>query len=56
MTLTEGEVMELIDVLARQRYGVEGVEFLTAYSDGLAESMFPHCEELIELAEALEGL
>lgn len=54
MTLTEAEVIDLIDLLATQRYGVDGIEFLTAYSEGKAEELFPDCEDLVELANYLE--
>lgn len=52
--ITEAEIMEQIDQMALTRYGVDGVEFLTYVSEGMAEQKFPGCHDMVALAEALD--
>lgn len=52
--ITEAELMDLLDQMALTRYGVEGVEFLTYVSEGMAEQRFPGCHDMVVLAEALD--
>lgn len=44
----------LLDREAQHRYNVDVFDFLAAYSDGLALELFPDCEDLLLIAEALE--
>jgi hypothetical protein len=49
------EAFGLLDKLVQERYDTDVFEFLSAYSDGLAEELFPDCEDLLDLAEALDS-
>lgn len=51
--LSEADVMDLIDLMAEQRYNVSGIDFLCAFSEGTAEDKYPGCHDMIVLAEAL---
>ena len=52
--MTEDEVMGVIDMLASTRYGITGADFFAAFLEGTAEDKYPHCEDIIELAEVLD--
>lgn len=49
------EAFGLLDKLAQRRYGADVFDFLAAYNDGIAEERYPGCEDLLELAEALDS-
>lgn len=51
--MNEAEAWVVLDLATSSRYGVDAVDFLCAFSDGVAESKYPGCEDLLELAEWL---
>lgn len=54
--LTEDEVFDLLDLMMARRYDADAMDFLAAYSDGMAEELFPGCHDLVILADALDSI
>lgn len=54
--LTVEEVFDLLDLMMAKRYEADAMDFLAAYSDGMAEELFPGCHDLIILADALDNI
>jgi hypothetical protein len=52
--LTVEEVLDMLDLMTVQRYQVDAMEFLTAWSEGKAEELFPGCHDLVILADVLD--
>lgn len=45
----------MLDKAVQRRYDVDVFDFLSAYNDGIAEELYPDCEDLLEIAEALDS-
>jgi hypothetical protein len=53
--LTEAEVFDILDLAVQQRYQSDAYEFMAAYEEGTTHRRFPGSDDLLRLAEALEG-
>ena len=49
------EVWDILDLAVQQRYQSDVYEFMAAYEEGTTSSRFPGSDDLLRLAEALEG-
>jgi hypothetical protein len=53
LEMNEAEAWDVLELAVGSRYGIEAVDFMCAFEEGTAESRYPGCEDLLELAEWL---
>lgn len=55
MELSESDVFDILDLAVQTRYQSDAYEFMAAYEEGTTHQRFPGSDDLLRLAEALEG-
>lgn len=49
------EAFGILDLAVQQRYQSDAAEFMIAYEEGTTSTRFPGSDDLLRIAEALEG-